>query len=171
MDIEAATVMLRKVAIDQLVGHHVRSDRLIQFGLDALLAGVESPSLPLLAGLTRAEEPNAQKVFGRVVAELGLIPDDLPPLPVPRAWASARWWAQLIAKGEMDVRTGGDLIYWYGWAAIPYEQSEPLQPSISSIVQGQDTAETWAVWDTGYRSRVLDADAKVVDEARTFIQG
>ncbi|GAA2530096.1 hypothetical protein [Winogradskya humida] len=71
----------------------------------------------------------------------------------------------------MDVRTGGDLIYWYGRSAIPYEQSEPLQPLISSIVQGQDTAETWAVWDIGYRSRVLDAEAKAVEEARTFIEG
>ncbi|MEV6637758.1 hypothetical protein AB0M54_44215 [Actinoplanes sp. NPDC051470] len=170
MDVEAAIAALRKVAIDQLVGHHVGSDRLIQLGLDALLSGVDCPSLPLLAGLNRAEEPDSQELFRQVMAELRLIPDDLPTLPIPRAWALVRWWAQLIVDGVLDVRSGGHYIYWYGWSEIPYDQSEPLQPLISSIVQHQDTAEYWATWDTGYTSRVLDAQTKVVDEARTFVQ-
>ncbi|MCA2212586.1 hypothetical protein [Jidongwangia harbinensis] len=171
MDTEAAIATLRKVAISQLVGRHVGSDRLIQLGLDALLAGIDTPSLPRLAGLTRVEEPDAQELFVRVVAELGLIPDNLPALPVPRAWALVRWWAQLIVEGDVDVRTGGDYIYCYGWSAIPYTDSEPLRQLISSIVQCQDTTEAWAVWDADYATRVLDAEAKVVQEARDFIQG
>ena len=82
-----------------------------------------------------------------------------------------RWWAQLIVEGAVDVRTGGDYIYWYGWSAIPYAASEPLRQLISSIVQCQDTTEAWAVWDADYASRVLDAEAKVVQGARAFIQG
>lgn len=58
-------VMTRDEALKQLshIAHarafdkHVGSDQLIQAGLDALIAGVESPSLAMLAGLLRSEEP------------------------------------------------------------------------------------------------------------------
>ncbi|MFD5429275.1 hypothetical protein ACFWI9_28040, partial [Streptomyces sp. NPDC127084] len=42
---------LRWLAIERAAGHQVGSNRLIDAGLEALLAGVDSPSLPLLAGL------------------------------------------------------------------------------------------------------------------------
>ncbi|MEU4244417.1 hypothetical protein [Actinoplanes sp. NPDC026619] len=84
MNTEASIAALRTVTIDRLVGRHVGSDRLIQLGLDALLAGVDAPSLPLLAGLTHAEEQDAQELFDRVTAELRLAPQDLPVLRVPR---------------------------------------------------------------------------------------
>lgn len=169
MDTETAIAMLRTVAIGRLVGRHVGSDKLIQFGSEALLAGVDSPSLPLLAGLTRAEEPDAQELFDRVAAELDLVPHDLPVLPVPRAWALVRWWAQLIVEGTLDVRTGGDYIYWYGWSALPDAGSGPLRPLIASIVKHEDVADSWAVWDTDYPSRVRNAEAQVVEEARAFV--
>jgi hypothetical protein len=170
MDIETAFATLRTVAISRIVGRHVGADRLIQLGLDALLAGVEAPSLPLLAGLTRAEEPDAQELFDHVAAELSLVPQDLPVLRLPRAWALVRWWAQLIVEGTLDARTGGDYIYWHGWSAIPDAESVPLRPLISSIVQYEDAADSWAVWDTGYAQRVRDAEAMVIEEARALIQ-
>ena len=169
METRDAIRTLRIVAIGRLVGRHVGSDRLIQLGLDALLAGVDVPSLPLLAGLTRAEEPDAQELFDRVAAELELVPDDLPILPIPRAWALVLWWAQLIVDGTLDVRTGGDYIYWHGCSPIPDAESAPLRPLISSIVQAEDISSMWAIWDADYLSRVRDAEAKVVKEARAFI--
>jgi hypothetical protein len=170
MDTETAIAMLRAVAISRLAGRHVGANKLIQLGLDALLAGVEAPSLPLLAGLTRAEEPEAQELFDRVATELGLVPQDLPVLRLPRAWALVRWWAELIVEGTLDARTGGDYIYWHGWSAIPDAESEPLRRLISSIVQYEDVADSWAVWDTGYAQRVRDAEAMVIEEAKALIQ-
>jgi hypothetical protein len=170
MDTQATIRTLRTVAIGRLVGRHVGSDRLIQFGLDALLAGVEAPSLPLLAGLTRAEEPDAQELFDRVAAELELVPGDLPLLPIPRAWALVLWWAQLIVDGTLEVGTGGNYIYWHGWSVIPDAESAPLRPLISSIVQAEDISSSWAIWDADYLSRTRDAEAKVVEEARALIQ-
>ena len=49
-DTDTAMTRLRMTAIEQLVGRHVGSDRLIQIGLDALLAGLDTPLLRLLAG-------------------------------------------------------------------------------------------------------------------------
>ncbi len=171
MDTEAALATLRMVAIDRLVGRHVGSDRLIRVGLEALLAGADAPSLPPLAGLTSAEEPDAQELFDRVAAELELVPHDLPVLPVPRAWALVRWWAKLIVEGTLDVRTGGDYIYWHGWPAVPDAESGPLKPLISSIVQREDVADSWAVWDAEYSTKRRDADARVIEEARAFLMG
>jgi hypothetical protein len=93
----------------------------------------------------------------------------LPVVRVLRAWALMRWWAQLIVEGTLDVRAGGDYIYWYGWSTIPDAESGPLQPLISSIVQLEDAADSRAVWDADYPTRVRDAEAKVVEEARAFI--
>ena len=46
-DTDTAMTRLRMTAIEQLVGRHVGSDRLIQIGLDALLAGLDTPLLRL----------------------------------------------------------------------------------------------------------------------------
>lgn len=69
-----ALKQLSHIARERAFGRHVGSDRLIQTGLDALLAGVESPSLAMLAGLLRSEEPWADIAY-----DLGY-PEELEPL-------------------------------------------------------------------------------------------
>ncbi|MEU3464539.1 hypothetical protein ABZ721_31890 [Streptomyces sp. NPDC006733] len=54
-----AVQWLRTLAHERAFGRPLGSDRLLQAGLDALLADVESPSLALLAGLGRNEESEA----------------------------------------------------------------------------------------------------------------
>ncbi|MFH9762179.1 hypothetical protein ACH4MJ_30555 [Streptomyces anulatus] len=54
-----ALKQLSHIARERAFDRHVGSDRLIQAGLDALISGVESPSLAMLAGLLRSEEPEA----------------------------------------------------------------------------------------------------------------
>ncbi|MET7486685.1 hypothetical protein [Streptomyces sp. NPDC005538] len=79
------------------------SDQLIQAGLDALLADVDSPSVPLLAGLARREEPDAPELFDQVVDELGLFFEP-PADPTAAKWALAHWPAEQITAGSLRTR-------------------------------------------------------------------
>ncbi|MFF3559397.1 hypothetical protein ACFYXS_05075 [Streptomyces sp. NPDC002574] len=84
---------------------------MIDAGLEALLAGVECPSLALLAGLRKREEPDAPELFAQVLEELGLVPG----LPTDSGQAlleMARSWAILIVHGKLDPVEGADMIWW-----------------------------------------------------------
>lgn len=114
----------RHIARERAFGRHVASDRLIQAGLDALIAGVESPSLAMPAGLLRSEEPEAPELFDQVLEELGLL---FHPPADPRAakWAMACWIAGPIADGSLDPAAGTHLI----WADIAYDLGCPDEPA------------------------------------------
>jgi hypothetical protein len=167
MEADAALRRLQRVATDRLTGDTVGSDRLIQLALDALLAGVDAPSLALLAGLGRAEEPRAGELFDRVAEELGLVPADLPPAPVDRAWALVRWWTQLMVDGTLDIPAAGSLINGYAWPIIGTADPHGLQPLITRFLQYEDAT----TWSPGYpqadRSRA--AEAELLAEARTLL--
>lgn len=92
-----ALKQLSRIARERAFGRQVGSDRLIQAGLDALVAGVESPSLGMLAGLLQSEESEAPELFDQVLEELGL---SFHPPADPRAakWAAAYWIAGQIAR-------------------------------------------------------------------------
>jgi hypothetical protein len=100
---------LRILAIRQRLDGFVGSDQLIQAALDALLAGVDTPSLQLLAGL-RAEEPQANGLFTSVIDELEFAPI-LPTAPTATRWELVRWWCQLIVSGRLPPEVGGRLIW------------------------------------------------------------
>ncbi|MFE8949769.1 hypothetical protein [Streptomyces sp. NPDC007856] len=55
MNQEDALKQLSHMARERAFGGHIGSDRLIQPGLDALIAGVGSPSLAMPAGLLRSD--------------------------------------------------------------------------------------------------------------------
>lgn len=76
---------LLRAAIDESLGDTVGSDRLIQMTLDALMAGIDTPALRQLAGLSRSEEPDAHDLLAQVIHELGLAPaPSAHPPPTPR---------------------------------------------------------------------------------------
>lgn len=103
------------------------SDRLIQAGLDVLLADVDSPSLPLLAGLARREETEAPELFDQVLDELGLSFEP-PADPTAAQWAPAFWLAEEITDGSLDPATGAELIWTEVAEALDYP--EALQPTV-----------------------------------------
>jgi hypothetical protein len=141
-DSEEALAALRWLAIERASGRQVGSNRLIKAGLDALLGGVDSPSLRLLAGLGRREEPEASELFVRVVEELGLVPD-LPSDRDQALWAMARWWADLIVKGKLDPLKGADLIYWRVAAELGHPKQ--LQAITAGALNGGDWTEDWTI--------------------------
>ena len=158
---------LRTLAIDLLVGHDVGADELIRAGLDALLAGVEAPSLPLLAGLTRQEEPDARPLFAQLVEELKLVPD-LPAEPAARWWALVHWWAGLIVAGELGPGGGANLIWQHGWHQLGYPDT--LIPMVGAAVAYDDWATSYAAWDVD-RQRHGEAYTKdIIDEAHRLLE-
>ncbi len=137
-----ALQQFRIFALERALGRQVGSDRLIQAGLDGLVAGVESPSLVTLAGLRRREEPEASEHFDRVLEELGLFVD-LPSDPRAANWAIAYGIAGRIADGSLDPAVGTHLI----WADIAHDLDWPeeLQPLVASALDLEDWQESWGV--------------------------
>jgi hypothetical protein len=81
---------LRMAAIRGRLGQYVGSDQLIKIALDAVLAGIDSPSLAQLAGLGRNEEPEAHELFVLACDELSLAPT-LPADLLAARWELIRW--------------------------------------------------------------------------------
>ncbi|MEV6011936.1 hypothetical protein AB0M29_34615 [Streptomyces sp. NPDC051976] len=133
---------LSHIAHARAFGRHVGSDQLIQAGLDALIAGVESPSLAILAGLLRKEEPEAPALFDQVLDELGL---HVHPPADPRAakWAMAFWVAGQIADGSLDPAVGTHHIR----ADIAYDLDYPqeLEPLVHCAQNLDSLEESWGV--------------------------
>jgi hypothetical protein len=137
-----ALKQLSHIARERAFGRHVGSDRLIQAGLDALIAGVESPSLAMLAGLLRSEEPEAPALFDQVLEELGLLFH--PPTDRRAAkWAMAHWVAGQIADRSLDPATGTHLI----WTDIAYDLDYPeeLKPLVHCAHNLDGWEESWGV--------------------------
>ncbi|MEU6167161.1 hypothetical protein [Streptomyces tanashiensis] len=161
------TVMTRDDALKQLshiareraFGRHVGSDRLIQAGLNALMAGVESPSLAMLAGLLRSEEPEAPELFDQVLEELGML---FQPPADPRAakWALAYWIAGQIADGSLEPAHGTHLI----WTDVAYDLGYPeeLTPLVHCAHNLDGWEESWGV-------SLEELDREAVEAAMQFL--
>ncbi|WP_327660110.1 MULTISPECIES: hypothetical protein [unclassified Streptomyces] len=156
---DEALKQLSHLARERAFGMHVGSDRLIQAGLDALIAGVESPSLAPLAGLLRSEEPEAPELYDQVLDELGLAFHP-PAGPLAAKWAMAHWIAGQVADGSLDPATGTHLIR----ADIAYHLGYPqdLEPLVHCAHNLDDWEENW-----GISREELDREA--VEAANEFL--
>ncbi|WP_370409348.1 hypothetical protein [Streptomyces fradiae] len=142
-------------------GRHVGSDQLIQAGLDALLVGVDSPSLPELAGLLRSEEPEAPELFERVLDELGLA-FRAPAEPRAAAWAFALWTAEQMVDGSLDPASGAYLIR----AEVADELGRPEE--LDALIDCSVTLDSWEEsW--GVAVEVLETEA--IEAARALLRG
>jgi hypothetical protein len=106
------------------------------------MAGVESPSLAMLAGLLRSEEPEASALFDQILAELGLLFQP-PADPQAAKWAEAYWIAGRIVDGSLDPATDTHLI----WADIAYDLNYPedLQKLVSCALNLADWQKSWSI--------------------------
>ncbi len=155
-----ALKQLSHIARERAFGRHVGSDRLIQAGLDALIAEVESPSLAMLAGLLRSEEPEAPALFDQVLGELGLL---FHPPADPRAakWAMAYWIAGQIADGSLDPATGTHLI----WADVAYDLGHPEE--LQSLVSCHFSLDEW---DESWKVSVEELNREAVEAAKQLLR-
>ncbi len=144
-------------ALDEIVG----ADKLIDAALRALLEGVESPSLALLAGLSRREEGEAHDLFRAVISELGIAP----PTPLDtraERWNLVRWLCETIADGSVEPEVGGRLIWYQGWNELDYPAA--LQPMVGWVSEWDDWSPSWDVERDHYRRLI-------VEEARRLLNG
>ncbi len=159
MNQDDALKQFSHMARERAFGQRIGSDRLIQAGLDALVAGVDSPSLAMLAGLLRSEEPEAPELFDRVLEELGLRfypPDD----PLEAKWAMADWIAEQIADGSLDPATGTHLI----WTDIAYDLGYP--EDLEALVH---CAHNLAGWGETWGVSVEELNKEAIEAAKQFL--
>lgn len=129
-------------------------------GPDALMADIEAPSLPLLAGLARGEHPQARELFDLVLEELVLLPLALDDLAEAR-WIAARWWAGRIVACQLDPVHGAKLIF--EEAAAELGPPDVLQP-IVDLAAGLDLSDERPADLREVREQVTSA-------AREFLAG
>ncbi|MFF5423081.1 MULTISPECIES: hypothetical protein [unclassified Streptomyces] len=162
----AAVDCLRMLALERLVGRRPRPEQLVEAGLSALVLDVEAESLPLLAGLSRAEHERADALFDQVLSELDLVRDlpggsAGPPWEAAR-WELVRWWLRLVVNGSLDPGAGGDLVTYEGWGALG--RPGTLRP----LVDRTDAYNAWAALPRGDRGPLAEA---IAEEARRLLAG
>ncbi|WP_232247375.1 hypothetical protein [Kitasatospora azatica] len=138
------------------------SDQLIRAALDALISGIESPSLAMLAGLLRSAESEAPELFDQALEELGLVfvaPSD----PRAATWAFAYWIAGQIVDGSLDPAIGTYQI----WVDAAYDLDYPqeLREVVSCAINLDSWNEDWGV--RGVPFEALKAEA--ADAAKRFL--
>ncbi|MEU3400574.1 hypothetical protein [Streptomyces filamentosus] len=163
---QEAVDCIRMLALERLIGRRHRPEQLIEAGLTALVLDVETESLPLLAGLSRAEHGQADALVDQVLSELGLLrdlPADATDLPREAArWELVRWWLRLIVNGSLAPGAGGDLITYEGWGALGRPQR--LKP----LVEKTDAYNGWAAIRRGDREHPAE---QIVEEAGRLLDG
>ncbi|MEU6214659.1 hypothetical protein ABZ891_32790 [Streptomyces sp. NPDC047023] len=143
---------LRMLALERLIGRRHHPHQLVEAGLTALVLGVETESVPVLAGLSRAEHERAEPLFGRVLAELALPETDV--TAEAARWELVRWWLRMIVGGSMAPADGGDLITHEGWGAL--DRPEPLRPLVETV-EAHHTADGTR---RGARERAIVTEAE-----------
>lgn len=153
---------LRVLAIrEALYEEFVGADVLIATALNALLDGVDSPSLPLLAGLTRREEGEAHDLFNAVVNELNIAPPT-PAKTTPERWNLVRWLCQALVDGDLKPEYAARIIWWEGWNELGYPDS--LRPFVGLMSE-------WEEWMPSWNIGRNDIGQLIVDEARQLLDG
>ncbi|GAA2467707.1 hypothetical protein [Winogradskya humida] len=130
---------IRLAELAVITGHAPGSDQLIRLGVEALLAGVGSPTLAELAGLTRAEKPEATALFRRVTDELGLT-WDLPDDPAERNRALLRLWSGMLLDGTLTPDDAAERLYWPLYDLGPVDALTPLLTAVLLYEDGQSAS-------------------------------
>ncbi|GAA0325103.1 hypothetical protein GCM10010302_75280 [Streptomyces polychromogenes] len=151
---------LRALAEERALGCEVDSVRLIQAGLTALLAGLDTPSVRALASLASWETEHAPVLFEQVLDELG-ITVCLTADPDAVRWELARSWATSIVDGSCDPGTGATMIW--SQAAEPLNYPEKLQAMVGWASAWEDRDEE--IGD----SSAEDLDTEIIHAARELL--
>jgi hypothetical protein len=157
-EIDECRSALRELAIGRLAGRDVRTSHLVEAGLDAIVAGLDAPSLGLLAGLESAGEDAVDKALHQVVDELGI---ELPADPTAARWLLIHGWLTAMVKGDLSPAVGGALIS---------EVGELLgsPPSLRGITRWSAMLDNWIPTDLTPRDV---CEVPILEESAELLEG
>lgn len=157
-EIDACRCALRELAIGRLAGRDVRTSHLVEAGLDAIVAGLDTPSLPLLAGLESSAEAAVDKAFDQVVDELGI---ELPSDATAARWLLVHGWLTAMVRGDLSPAAGGALVS---------EVGELLgsPPSLRGIARWSAMLDSWIPTDLTPRDF---CEVPILEEAAELLEG
>lgn len=159
----AALERLRMLAIRRMAGDRIDADELIRAGLDAVLAGIESTSLELLAGLGPQEQSEAPSVFDDVVTELALV-NDQGHNKVDARWTLVRWLATMIVDDELDIVDGARRIQ-SSWQELG--TPDELAALVSWLAEYDAWSPLWSVPREFYVDLIRDEARRISSQDST----
>jgi hypothetical protein len=108
-----------ELALMRFVLDEQPSEELPSVATNALVAGVDSPSLRVLAGLRASDYADARDLFTAAVDELGLAR----PTPDEARWYFVRRWARAMVDGAISPYEASRMIWWRGWEELGHPDS------------------------------------------------
>lgn len=158
---DQAVEQLRMLALERRIGLPVEPEKLIDAALVALVVDIDSESLPLLGGLTRAETHLAQDLFDRVLNELDIV-GTIPADEGEVRHLLVRWWLRRITQGHLPPVIGVELIATEGWLGFNPPQS--LRPLLK-------LADRYSDWDANRTATPSELATDIVTAARELLNG
>ena len=133
---------------------HLAGEELPEVAVDALVAGLDTPSLRVLAGLTAARMGRAAELSDRAPQELGHRP--MVTLPPAR---EAALWAEATAAGAVEVLQGVGAL----GALSPRTDDAELEAALAEFsADGQR-------WQRVTPERRPAIERQILDRARAFL--
>ena len=129
-------------------------EELPQVAVDALIEGLDSPSLRVLAGLTAARMDRAPDLWDRALQELGRRPMGL--LPPAR---EAALWAEAISAGAVPVRQATQAL----WAMGAKANDGELKAALLEFRVEQDR------WEQASPEHRRWIERQILTRARAFL--
>lgn len=158
---EQAIDRLRMLALERLIGHPAEPESLIEAALVALVVDIDSESLPLLGGLTRAETDLAEDLFDRVLNELDIVAT-IPTDERDVRRLLVRWWLRQIAQGHLPPVIGAELIATQAWMQLNRPQS--LRPLL-------ELTDRYSDWEANQTATPSQLAADIVTAAQELLDG
>lgn len=112
---------------------------------DALVRGVDSPSLRELAGTPERAHEDARDLFITACHELGIAI----PTPDQARWSLAYEWAQAIVAGELTPIDGARRIWWQAWEHLG--RPNDLTPFVAFASEWEDDPDHQVEYDDDIR--------------------
>jgi hypothetical protein len=129
-------------------------EELPEVAADALMAGLDSPSLRVLAGLTAARMDRAPDLLDRALQELGRRP--VASLPPAR---EAALWAEAITAGAVPLLQGTHAL----WAMWRKANDEELK---AALLEFRVEHNRWQQASPEHRRRI---EREILTRARAFL--
>ncbi|MFI9632624.1 hypothetical protein ACIHAX_08020 [Nocardia sp. NPDC051929] len=158
---DQAVEQLRMLALERLIGRPVEPQKLIEAALVALVVDIDSESLPLLGGLTRAEQDRAEELFDQVLDELDIVAT-IPTGERDVRHLLVRWWLRQIIQGHLPPVIGAELIATQAWMQLDRPQS--LRPLL-------ELTDRYSDWEANQTATPSQLATDIVTAAQGLLNG